>query len=127
MAKAVIISCVVVVVVLAAIAFYFQHKNNSKPNGTTISNIPNFNAIVSKNKPDAYNTIMDAIASAPTYSEAKYFIHIEAGEYVERVEVWSNKTNIVIVGDGEATTKISWSRRYPDFATIDTATVGKNN
>ncbi|KAK4422423.1 putative pectinesterase/pectinesterase inhibitor 22 [Sesamum alatum] len=84
-----------------------------------------FNAIVSKNKkPGAYRTVTEAIAAAPVYSATKYYIHVEAGLYKERVEVWKNKlTNIVLVGDGQLTTKISWNRRAPYFRTYDTATV----
>ncbi|KAK4476637.1 hypothetical protein RD792_015797 [Penstemon davidsonii] len=89
----------------------------------SFTNSAKYDAIVSKRKIGAYPTIMEAINAAPLYNSKQYQIHIEAGFYTERVEIWANKTNIVLVGDGELNTKISWNRRSPQFGTIDTATV----
>ena len=69
-----------------------------------------FNATVSKIRPGAYRRIMDAIASAPIQSQSRYFIHVKAGIYVEIVEVWVNKTNIALIGDGENVTKITYGK-----------------
>nr|XP_027073575.1 pectinesterase-like [Coffea arabica] len=66
---------------------------------------------------------MDAIASAPIQSQSRYYIHVEAGIYEEIVEVWGNKTNIALIGDGENLTKITMNRRFPEFKTYKTATV----
>ncbi|CDP21889.1 unnamed protein product [Coffea canephora] len=66
---------------------------------------------------------MDAIASAPIQSQSRYFIHVKAGIYVEIVEVWANKTNIALIGDGANVTKITMNRRVPEFQTNETATV----
>ncbi|KAL0407920.1 UNVERIFIED_CONTAM: putative pectinesterase/pectinesterase inhibitor 22 [Sesamum radiatum] len=90
---------------------------------TNIS-LQTYNATVSKTKkPGAYGTVMEAIVAAPVRSTSKYYIHVEAGLYKERVEIWQNKTNIVLVGDEELTTKITWNRRAPRYKTYNTATV----
>ncbi|KAK4489421.1 hypothetical protein RD792_005230 [Penstemon davidsonii] len=123
-----IIVTVAVVLILAATSvtvFMIKHKN--KPQKPSPDQYPTgvlwYNATVSKSRQGAYRTITEALAAAPAYSVDKYYIHIEAGLYEERVIVSKTLTNIVFVGDGEEVTKISGSRRYPEFPTIDTATV----
>ncbi|KAH6784818.1 hypothetical protein C2S52_009777 [Perilla frutescens var. hirtella] len=83
-----------------------------------------YNATVSKlQKPGAFNTVTEALAAAPSHSNTKYYIHVEAGLYVERVEVGETLTNIVLVGDGANVTKIQWNRHAPQYNTSRTATL----
>ncbi|KAL3526957.1 hypothetical protein ACH5RR_011613 [Cinchona calisaya] len=82
-----------------------------------------FNATVSKSRPGAYRTVMDAIAKAPTHSRSRYYIHVEAAVYNEIVLVPKSKTNIALIGDGADVTKITMNRKVPDFQTWQTATV----
>ena len=120
-----VIVIVLVAVVSVYISIHFQlqgHKKLSNVHGNGIM----FNAIVSKIRPGAYRRIMDVIASAPIQSQSRYFIHVEAGIYVEIVEVWVNKTNIALPGYGKNVTKITMNRRVPEFQTNETATVCKD-
>jgi pectinesterase len=52
-------------------------------------------------------------------------IHIKAGGYFENVEVGSEKTNIMLVGDGMWRTVIKASRNVVDnYTTFRSATLG---
>ncbi|KAL8502352.1 hypothetical protein ACS0TY_021480 [Phlomoides rotata] len=82
-----------------------------------------YNSTVSKNNPSAHQTITDALAAAPALSTAKYYIHVEAGVYVERIEIGKNLTNIVFIGDGAPTTKVQWNRHAPNYTTSQTGTI----
>ncbi|XP_027114109.2 pectinesterase-like [Coffea arabica] len=117
-----VIVIVLVTVVSVYISIHFQlqgHKKLSNVHGNGIM----FNATVSKTRHGAYRRIMDAIASLPIQSQSRYFIHVEADIYVEIVEVWANKTNIALIGDGANVTKITINRRVPEFQTNETATL----
>ncbi|KAH6778372.1 hypothetical protein C2S51_009684 [Perilla frutescens var. frutescens] len=83
-----------------------------------------FNATVSKHhRAGAYTSITEALAAAPTSSHTKYYIHIEAGVYVEQVVVKRILTNIVLVGDGADTTKLQWNLHAPNYSTFNSATL----
>ena len=125
MAKGTPVVIVIILVISVYISIHFQlqgHKKSSNIHGNGIM----FNATVSKTRPGAYRRIMDVIASAPIQSQSRYFIHVEAGIYEEIAEVWGNKTNIALIGDGENLTKITMNRRFPEFKTYETATVCKD-
>ncbi|XP_027078701.1 pectinesterase-like [Coffea arabica] len=81
-----------------------------------------FNATVSLSRPGAFRKVMDAIAAAPSGSESRYYIHVEAGVYQEIVCISKEKTNIALIGDGADVTKITMNRKVPDFETWETAT-----
>ena len=121
----VIIVIALVMVISVYISIHFQLKGQKKSSNIHGNGIM-FNATVSKTRPGAYRKIMDAIASAPIQSQSRYYIHVEAGIYEEIVEVWGNKTNIALIGDGENLTKITMNRRFPEFKTYETATVCKD-
>nr|XP_027107132.1 pectinesterase 2-like [Coffea arabica] len=118
----VIIVIALVMVISVYISIHFQLKGQKKSSNIHGNGIM-FNATVSKTRPGVYRRIMDAIASAPIQSQSRYYIHVEAGLYEEIVEVWGNKTNIALIGDGENLTKITMNRRFPEFKTYETATV----
>ncbi|KAL3533601.1 hypothetical protein ACH5RR_007122 [Cinchona calisaya] len=123
MAKAILVALFITLVIGMSlyIGIHFQHKHENKPNSTHTTLA--YNATVSTTaKLGSYTKIMDAIASAPTYGESKYYIHVEAGVYVENVYVWKNKTNIALIGDGAEVTMVTMNRKVPVFDTIETAT-----
>ncbi|XP_013584901.1 PREDICTED: probable pectinesterase/pectinesterase inhibitor 20 [Brassica oleracea var. oleracea] len=81
---------------------------------------------------DAYKTINDAIAAAPTKAESEngYFvIYVVAGVYEEYVTVPSNKSYVMIVGDGIDKTIITGNRNVVDgsttFASATLAVIGR--
>ncbi|KAF9684929.1 hypothetical protein SADUNF_Sadunf03G0001500 [Salix dunnii] len=64
-----------------------------------------------------YRTVSAAVAAAPKHSSKRYIIKIKAGVYRENVEVPSEKTNIVFLGDGRKNTIITASRNAVDGGT----------
>ncbi|CDP16428.1 unnamed protein product [Coffea canephora] len=71
-----------------------------------------FIATMSKTRPGAYKRIIDVIASVPIQSQSRYFIHVEVGIYVEIVEVWVHKTNIVLTEYGKNSEVLTNSGTY---------------
>nr|TKS14934.1 putative pectin methylesterase [Populus alba] len=76
-----------------------------------------------------YRTVSAAVAAAPKHSGKRYIIKIKAGVYRENVEVPSEKTNIMFLGDGRKKTIITASRNVVDGGTTyhsaTVAVVGK--
>ncbi|KAJ7002493.1 pectinesterase-like [Populus alba x Populus x berolinensis] len=76
-----------------------------------------------------YRTVSAAVADAPKHSAKRYIIKIKAGVYRENVEVPSEKTNIMFLGDGRKKTIITSSRNVVDGGTTyhsaTVAVVGK--
>ncbi|KAG2272704.1 hypothetical protein Bca52824_067259 [Brassica carinata] len=69
---------------------------------------------------DAFKTINDAVAAAPTKAESEngYFvIYVVAGVYEEYVTVPSNKSYVMIIGDGIDKTIITGNRNVVDGST----------
>uniref|UniRef100_A0A6N2KNA4 Pectinesterase n=1 Tax=Salix viminalis TaxID=40686 RepID=A0A6N2KNA4_SALVM len=64
-----------------------------------------------------YRTVSAAVAAAPKHSSKRYIIKIKAGVYRENVEVPSEKTNIVFLGDERKKTIITASRNAVDGGT----------
>eukprot|EP00258_Populus_trichocarpa_P019703 XP_006385198.2 pectinesterase [Populus trichocarpa] len=64
-----------------------------------------------------YRTVSAAVAAAPKHSAKRYIIKIKAGVYRENVEVPSEKTNIMFLGDGRKKTIITASRNVVDGGT----------
>ncbi|KAJ4851417.1 hypothetical protein Tsubulata_030617 [Turnera subulata] len=83
-----------------------------------------FDVTVAADDSGNYKTINEAVANAPLHSKVPYTIHIKAGVYQEYVFIPKNMTNIVLVGDGAKTTKITGNRSAGGgFKTHETATV----
>jgi pectinesterase len=82
-------------------------------------------AVVAKDGSGNFTTVGEAVAAAPNNSATRYVIHIKAGGYFENVEVGSEKTNIMLVGDGMWRTVIKASRNVVDnYTTFRSATLG---
>uniref|UniRef100_A0A0E0LPR0 Pectinesterase n=1 Tax=Oryza punctata TaxID=4537 RepID=A0A0E0LPR0_ORYPU len=73
--------------------------------------------VVAKDGSGKFTTVSEAVAAAPNNSETRYVIYIKAGGYFENVEVGSEKTNIMFVGDGMWKTVIKASRNVVDNST----------
>ncbi|KAM0909780.1 hypothetical protein ACQ4PT_014600 [Festuca glaucescens] len=81
-------------------------------------------AVVAKDGSGNFTTVGEAVAAAPNNSATRYVIHIKAGGYFENVEVGSEKTNIMLVGDGMWKTVIKASRNVVDnYTTFRSATL----
>jgi pectinesterase len=84
--------------------------------------------VVAKDGSGNFTTVGEAVAAAPNNSATRYVIHIKAGGYFENVEVGSEKTNIMLVGDGMWRTVIKASRNVVDnYTTFRSATLGTSS
>ncbi|XP_051213666.1 pectinesterase [Lolium perenne] len=80
--------------------------------------------VVAKDGSGNFTTVGEAVAAAPNNSATRYVIHVKAGGYFENVEVGSEKTNIMLVGDGMWRTVIKASRNVVDnYTTFRSATL----
>ncbi|CAM0913213.1 unnamed protein product [Alopecurus aequalis] len=80
---------------------------------------------VAKDGSGNFRTVGEAVAAAPTRSDARTVIRVKAGTYEENVEVPADKTNIALVGEGRDVTVITGRRSAADgWSTFRTATVG---
>uniref|UniRef100_A0ACD5YBL1 Uncharacterized protein n=1 Tax=Avena sativa TaxID=4498 RepID=A0ACD5YBL1_AVESA len=80
--------------------------------------------VVAKDGSGNFTTVGEAVAAAPNNSATRYVIHIKAGGYFENVEVGSEKTNLMLVGDGMWKTVIKASRNVVDnYTTFRSATL----
>jgi pectinesterase len=85
------------------------------------------NAVVARDGSGDFATVSDAVAAAPSYSRTRHVIYIKAGGYFENVEVGSDKTNLMFVGDGMWKTVIKASRNVVDNSTtFRSATLGQS-
>ncbi|KAG5582402.1 hypothetical protein H5410_053029 [Solanum commersonii] len=91
---------------------------------STITETP-YNAVVSKDGTENFNTIAGAILATPDHSVKPFFIKIKKGTYQEYIRVDKKKTNIFLIGEGMDTTIITGNRSFVDGnRTYDTAIVG---
>ncbi|GAB4838065.1 Probable pectinesterase/pectinesterase inhibitor 12 [Ancistrocladus abbreviatus] len=71
-----------------------------------------------------FTTITDAVDFAPTNSNYRTIIYVKRGVYEENVNISSNKTNIVLIGDGSDATVVTGNRSVADgWTTFRSATV----
>ncbi|MBA0569777.1 hypothetical protein Golob_003486 [Gossypium lobatum] len=75
------------------------------------------NVVVVADGSGDYKTVSEAVAKAPVNSRKRYIIRIKAGVYRENVEIPSNKTNIMFIGDGRSRTVITGERNVVDGST----------
>jgi pectinesterase len=88
---------------------------------------PAADAVVARDGSGDFATVSDAVAAAPSYSRTRHVIYIKAGGYFENVEVGSDKTNLMFVGDGMWKTVIKASRNVVDNSTtFRSATLGQS-
>ncbi|KAL5197992.1 hypothetical protein ABZP36_001504 [Zizania latifolia] len=86
--------------------------------------VPAADVVVAMDGSGNFTTVSEAVAAAPNNSETRYVIYIKAGGYFENVEVGSEKTNIMFVGDGMWKTVIKASRNVVDnYTTFRSATL----
>ncbi|CAL5350617.1 unnamed protein product [Camellia sinensis] len=110
-------------IVFIVVVFFFLCST-----GTTISLQTNiiFNATVAQDGSGNYRRINDAIAAAPMHISVtnRYYIRVKPGVYSEYVAVGEDKTNIALIGDDAATTKITGNRsNATGFGTTQSATM----
>jgi pectinesterase len=74
-----------------------------------------------------FSTINEAINFAPNNSYDRIIIYVKEGVYEENVEITSDKTNIVLLGDGSDVTLITGNRSVVDgWTTFRSATLGNH-
>ncbi|CAL5419672.1 unnamed protein product [Camellia sinensis] len=110
-------------IIFIVVVFFFLCST-----GTTISLQTNiiFNATVAQDGSGNYRRINDAIAAAPMHISVtnRYYIRVKPGIYSEYVAVGEDKTNIALIGDDAATTKITGNRsNATGFGTTQSATM----
>ncbi|KAK9288403.1 hypothetical protein L1049_016859 [Liquidambar formosana] len=85
-----------------------------------------FNVTVASNGSGNYKTINEAMAAALTLSESSFVIHIKEGTCSENMEVPSDKTNIVFIGDGSTKTVVTANRSNgTSYGSMDSETLNK--
>ncbi|PKA48396.1 Putative pectinesterase/pectinesterase inhibitor 28 [Apostasia shenzhenica] len=70
--------------------------------------------VVAQDGSGDFSTINGALAVAPTRSQKPFVVYVKSGVYKEKVVVFRNMTNIVIVGDGDTQTKVTGSLNFVD-------------
>jgi pectinesterase len=82
---------------------------------------------VAKDGSGKFKTVAEAVASAPNKGKTRYVIYVKKGIYKENVDISSQKTNVMLVGDGMDATIITGSLNAVDgTGTFKSATVGMN-
>ncbi|KAL3812803.1 hypothetical protein ACJIZ3_014071 [Penstemon smallii] len=61
-----------------------------------------------------FTSISDAIRAAPDYNIKTFVIHVKKGVYKEYVEIGTEKSNIMLIGDGIDATVVSGNRNRVD-------------
>ncbi|KAL3825837.1 hypothetical protein ACJIZ3_021866 [Penstemon smallii] len=56
-----------------------------------------------------FSSVQKAVDSLPDYSHTKTLIIVDSGTYMEKVVINSNKTNLIIQGQGYLNTAIAWN------------------
>ncbi|XP_047313064.1 probable pectinesterase/pectinesterase inhibitor 21 [Impatiens glandulifera] len=75
---------------------------------------PTPNVVVAKDGSGNVKTIAEALAKVPLHSKVPFVIRIKAGVYAEYVEVTRMMTNVVMLGDGPTTTRITGNKNFAD-------------
>jgi len=85
------------------------------------------NVVVAKDGSGKFKTVSEAVAAAPDNSKTRYVIYVKKGTYKENVQIGKKKKNIMLMGDGMASTVITGSLNFIDgTTTFKSATVGKH-
>ncbi|XP_010543643.1 PREDICTED: probable pectinesterase/pectinesterase inhibitor 46 [Tarenaya hassleriana] len=87
------------------------------------------NIVVAKDGSGKYKTISRALEDVPENSDRRTIIYVKKGVYVENVRVEKSKWNVVMVGDGQDKTIVSFGLNFvdgtPTFQTATFAVFGK--
>ncbi|XP_028759966.1 probable pectinesterase/pectinesterase inhibitor 12 [Neltuma alba] len=87
-------------------------------------NNPNEMLVVAADGTANFTTITEAVNYAPSNSLYRTVIYVKAGVYEENVEIPSDKTNIVLLGDGSDVTLVTGYRSVGDgWTTFRSATL----
>ncbi|MQM22586.1 hypothetical protein Taro_055641 [Colocasia esculenta] len=82
------------------------------------------NVVVAQDGSGKYKTLQAAVDAAPDKSASRYVIYVKKGVYKETVRLSKQKTNIMIVGDGQDATIITGSLNFIDgTTTFESATL----
>ncbi|KAF6141209.1 hypothetical protein GIB67_024293 [Kingdonia uniflora] len=80
-------------------------------------------AVVALDGSGQFQSIIEAVNHAPSYSERRYVIYVKEGVYRENIDMKKKKTNIMLVGDGMGNTVVSANRNFlQGWTTFRTAT-----
>ncbi|KAK9131503.1 hypothetical protein Sjap_011990 [Stephania japonica] len=83
-----------------------------------------FNFVVASDGSGDFQTIGEAVRTAPNMSLNRVVIKIKAGVYQENVEIQREKTNIMLVGEGMDSTIITSNKNFDEgFSTFNSATL----
>lgn len=126
------------------IANAFAKLNNEKPvNNRRLLSFPNWfepmrrklveanhkieaDVVVAQDGSGKYKTINEALKDIPRSSNKSFVMHIKEGVYEEKVQIFSNMTNLIMIGDGPNKTRITGKlNRVDGTTTYHSATVGK--
>ena len=69
----------------------------------------NIKYVVAKDGSGNYTTLQAAVDACASNSTTRQLIYVKPGTYVEKVEIPSNKPNLLIVGENAATTIVSYN------------------
>ncbi|KAL1833486.1 hypothetical protein ACET3Z_003137 [Daucus carota] len=80
--------------------------------------------VVAKDGSGKYRTINEALKDIPKSSNTTFVIYIKEGVYEEKVEILSNMTHVMMIGDGPSKTRITGKlNRVDGTSTYHSATV----
>ncbi|KAJ8427530.1 hypothetical protein Cgig2_019949 [Carnegiea gigantea] len=77
----------------------------------------NPNVVVAQDGSGKYKTVSEAVAAAPANSKTRYVIYVKKGTYKENVQIGKTKKNIMLMGDGMASTIITGSLNFMNGTT----------
>lgn len=84
------------------------------------------NLVIAQDGSGNFRTFKEAIKALPVKSTRPFIVHVKAGVYREKVTISKDIWNIVWIGDGATTTKITYNDNYVDgVKTMYSATFSK--
>lgn len=84
------------------------------------------NLVIAQDGTGNFRTFAEAVKALPIKSNAPFVVYVKKGVYREQVTIPKNVWNITWVGDGAATTKITYNKNFVDgVKTMYTATFSK--
>lgn len=124
-----------------ATAFAKMKKDTQPVNGRRLLSFPNWldpmrrelieanhrmeaDLVVAQDGSGKYKTINEALKDIPRSSNKTFVLHIKEGVYEEKVEIFSNMTHLLMIGDGPNKTRITGKlNRVDGTTTYHSATV----
>ncbi|XP_052206894.1 probable pectinesterase/pectinesterase inhibitor 21 [Diospyros lotus] len=82
------------------------------------------NVVVAQDGSGKYKTINEALKEIPKKGETTFVIYVKAGTYKEYVNITKQMTNVLLIGDGPTTTRITGNKSFKSgYNTYRTATL----